>query len=175
MMHETDGSIGAQHQIKSNLISLMGTEKTEEFFKKWRDNHFTKRDVDSLASWGFNSIRVPLHYNLFTLPIQDEPNAGEDTWIEEGFTIIDKVLDWAKPHNMYVILDLHAAPGGQGKNTDISDYDPNKPSLWESEQNKNKTIALWKRIAERYKDNDQTQMSKCKQTKIQTNKKQKQL
>ena len=35
MMHETDGSIGAQHQIKSNLISLMGTEKTEEFFKTW--------------------------------------------------------------------------------------------------------------------------------------------
>ena len=32
MMHETDGSIGAQHQIKSNLVSLMGAEKTEEFF-----------------------------------------------------------------------------------------------------------------------------------------------
>ena len=154
MMHETDGSIGAQHQIKSNLISLMGTEKTEEFFKKWRDNHFTKRDVDSLAKWGFNSIRVPLHYNLFTLPIQDEPNAGEQTWIEEGFTIIDNVLEWAKPHNMYVILDLHAAPGGQGRNTDISDYDPSKPSLWESELNKSKTVALWKKIAERYKDNE---------------------
>ncbi len=154
MMHETDGSIGAQHQIKSNLISLMGAEKTEEFFKKWRDNHFTKRDVDSLAKWGFNSIRVPLHYNLFTLPIQEEPNVGEQTWIEEGFTIIDNVLDWAKPHNMYVILDLHAAPGGQGRNTDISDYDPSKPSLWESELNKSKTVALWKKIAERYKDNE---------------------
>ena len=154
MMHESDGSIGAQHQIKSNLISLMGTEKTEEFFKKWRENHFTKKDVDSLASWGFNSIRVPLHYNLFTLPIQDEPISGQNTWIEEGFTIIDNILDWAKPHNMYVILDLHAAPGGQGRNTDISDYDPDKPSLWESEQNKNKTIALWRKIADRYKDNE---------------------
>ena len=154
MMHETDGSIGAQHQIKSNLVSLMGAEKTEEFFKKWRENHFTKRDVDSLASWGFNSIRVPLHYNLFTLPIQEEPTAGENTWLEEGFSIIDNVLDWAKPHNMYVILDLHAAPGGQGRNTDISDYDPNKPSLWESEQNKSKTVALWRKIAERYKDNE---------------------
>ena len=154
MMHETDGSIGAQHQIKSNLVSLMGAEKTEEFFKKWRENHFTKRDVDSLASWGFNSIRVPLHYNLFTLPIQEEPSAGENTWLEEGFSIVDNVLDWAKPHNMYVILDLHAAPGGQGRNTDISDYDPNKPSLWESEQNKSKTVALWRKIAERYKDNE---------------------
>ena len=154
MMHETDGSIGAQHQIKSNLVSLMGAEKTEEFFKKWRENHFTKRDVDSLASWGFNSIRVPLHYNLFTLPIQEEPSAGENTWLEEGFSIVDNVLAWAKPHNMYVILDLHAAPGGQGRNTDISDYDPNKPSLWESEQNKSKTVALWRKIAERYKDNE---------------------
>jgi len=154
MMHETDGSIGAQHQIKSNLVSLMGAEKTEEFFKKWRENHFTKRDVDSLASWGFNSIRVPLHYNLFTLPIQEEPTAGENTWLEEGFSIVDNVLAWAKPHNMYVILDLHAAPGGQGRNTDISDYDPNKPSLWESEQNKSKTVALWRKIAERYKDNE---------------------
>ena len=154
MMHETDGSIGAQHQIKSNLVSLMGAEKTEEFFKKWRENHFTKRDVDSLASWGFNSIRVPLHYNLFTLPIQEEPTAGENTWLEEGFSIVDNVLAWAKPHNMYIILDLHAAPGGQGRNTDISDYDPNKPSLWESEQNKSKTVALWRKIAERYKDNE---------------------
>ena len=154
MMHESGGSVGAQHEIKENLVELMGTDKTEEFFKKWRENHFTKRDVDSLASWGFNSIRVPLHYNLFTLPIQDEPVSGENTWLDEGFNIIDNVLDWAKPHKMYVILDLHAAPGGQGRNTDISDYDPDKPSLWESEQNKNKTVALWRKIAERYKDNE---------------------
>ena len=154
MMHETDGSVGAQHEIKEKLTDLMGSEKTEEFFKKWRENHFTKRDVDSLASWGFNSIRVPLHYNLFTLPIQEESVSGQNTWLDLGFDIVDDILEWAKPHNMYVILDLHAAPGGQGKNTDISDYDPDKPSLWESEQNKSKTVALWKKIAERYKDNE---------------------
>jgi len=154
MMHETDGSVGAQHEIKEKLIDLMGSDKTEEFFKKWRENHFTKRDVDSLAAWGFNSIRVPLHYNLFTLPIQEEPVSGQNTWLDTGFDIVDNILEWAKPHNMYVILDLHAAPGGQGRNTDISDYDPDKPSLWESEQNKSKTVALWKKIAERYKDNE---------------------
>ena len=104
---ESGGSVGAQHEIKEKLVDLMGTEKTEEFFKKWRENHFTKIDVDSLASWGFNSIRVPLHYNLFTLPIQEEPVSGENTWLDEGFNIVDDVLEWAKPHNMYVILDLH--------------------------------------------------------------------
>ena len=152
-MNQSAGIAGPQHEIKNKLIDLMGKEKTETFFKEWRKNHFTKRDVDSLAAWGFNSIRIPMHYNLMTLPIEEEPVVGENTWIEEGFTIIDNVLDWAKPHNMYVILDLHAAPGGQGYNADISDYDSNKPSLWESEENQKKTVALWKKIAQRYKDN----------------------
>ena len=31
MMHESGGSVGAQHEIKEKLVDLMGTEKTEEF------------------------------------------------------------------------------------------------------------------------------------------------
>ena len=151
---QSAGLAGPQHEIREKLTELMGSDKTDEFFQKWRDNNFTKRDVDSLAAWGFNSIRIPMHYNLFTLPIQDEPESGKDTWLDTGFDIIDKVLEWSLPHNMYVILDLHAAPGGQGKNADISDYDDTKPSLWESDENKRKTVALWTKIAERYKDNE---------------------
>ena len=153
-MNQSAGIAGPQHEIKNKLIELMGEVKTETFFKEWRKNHFTKRDVDSLAAWGFNSIRLPMHYNLMTLPIEDEPIPGEQTWIEEGFTIIDNLLEWVKPHDMYVILDMHAAPGGQGYNQDISDYDPNKPSLWESKANQDKLVALWQKIAERYKDNE---------------------
>ena len=93
-----------------------------------------------------------MHYDLFTLPIQDEPVSGENTWIDLGFSMVDNLLDWCESNNMYLILDLHAAPGGQGFGSDINDYDPNLPSLWESEENKNKTIALWGKLAERYSD-----------------------
>ncbi|HSQ44927.1 MAG TPA: cellulase family glycosylhydrolase, partial [Ginsengibacter sp.] len=55
-------------------------------------------------------------------------------------------------NHMYLILDLHAAPGGQGNDINISDRDPTKPSLWQSEANQQKTIALWKKLAERYKN-----------------------
>ncbi|CAM3815130.1 cellulase family glycosylhydrolase [Pontibacter korlensis] len=34
----------------------------------------------------------------------------------------------------------------------ISDRDPSKPSLWESKANQQKTIALWRKLAERYAD-----------------------
>ena len=96
-MMQTSGIAGSQHEIKEKLIDLMGEANTETFFQKWRENHFTKRDVDSLAAWGFNSIRIPMHYNLFTLPIEEEPIAGQNTWIETGFELIDNVLSWAAP------------------------------------------------------------------------------
>jgi hypothetical protein len=110
----------------------------------------TKADVDSMAKWGFNSIRLPMHYNLYTLSIEKEPKPNENTWLSKGFAMTDSLLSWCKSNNMYLILDLHAAPGGQGNDINISDRDDTKPSLWDSELNKQKTIALWRKLAERY-------------------------
>jgi hypothetical protein len=151
MMQSSDVA-DTQHEFKDRLINLIGEEKTNEFYDAWLANHVTKKDIDSLASWGYNSVRLPMHYNLFTLPIENEPIAGQHTWLDKGFDMVDDLLDWCESNNIYLILDLHAAPGGQGANAAISDYDPSKPSLWESEGNRDKTVALWEKIADRYKD-----------------------
>ena len=151
MMQSSDVA-DTQHEFKNRLIDLIGVDKTNEFYDAWLSNHVTKKDIDSLAKWGFNSVRLPMHYNLFTLPIEAEPVKGSNTWLPKGFTIVDNLLDWCEANNMYLILDLHGAPGGQGANAAISDYDTSKPSLWESQENKDKTIALWRKLAERYKD-----------------------
>jgi len=97
-------------------------------------------------------VRLPIHYNLYTLPVEQESVAGQNTWLEKGFKMTDELLQWCKANKIYLILDLHAAPGGQGNDVNISDRDPSKPSLWQSEANQQKTIALWKKLAERYKD-----------------------
>jgi endoglucanase len=141
---------GQQHKIKAGINDLVGPEKTEQFYEMWLANHTRKIDIDSMKAWGFNSVRLPMHYNLFTLPIEKEPVEGQNTWIEKGFTMTDNLLKWCKENKMYLILDLHAAPGGQGTDMNISDRDPEKPSLWDSEANKQKTIALWRKLAERY-------------------------
>ena len=143
---------GQQYVIKEHIEELIGKEKTEEFYATWLDNHTRKVDIDSLKSWGFNSVRLPMHYNLYTLPAEDEPVEGENTWIEKGFEMTDDLLRWCETNEMYLILDMHAAPGGQGHDVNISDRDPSKPSLWESEANQQKLVALWKKLAERYKD-----------------------
>ena len=149
-MMEMSGFAAAQWDIKAKIKALIGDANTESFYNAWHANHCTKTDIDSMAAWGFNSIRLPMHYNLYTLPIEDEPVAGENTWLEKGFVMTDSLISWCKANQMYVILDLHAAPGGQGKDQAISDYNPSKPSLWESNANKQKTIALWRKLAERY-------------------------
>ncbi len=133
-----------QHTWKNKLTGLMGSANTKTFYDAWLGNHVSQADIDQIRSWGFNSVRVPLHYEYFV-------NSGTpDVWNDQGFTVLDNLISWCKTAGIYVIIDLHAAPGGQS-NSAISDYDSTKPSLWESEANKAKTVALWKKLSERYK------------------------
>ncbi|MFT3934696.1 MAG: cellulase family glycosylhydrolase [Chitinophagaceae bacterium] len=139
-----------QNQIRKHIAMLAGEDKAQAFYDSWLANHTTKADVDSLKAWGFNSIRLPMHYNLYTLPVEKEPVAGGQTWLQKGFAMTDSLLAWCKVNKMYLILDMHAAPGGQGNDLNIADRDPLLPSLWQSEANRQKMIALWKKLAERY-------------------------
>ena len=149
-MLQTASFANPQHKIRATIQALIGPANTDLFYEAWLANHFRKSDLDSLKAWGFNSVRLPMHYNLFTLPIEAEPVAGQQTWLTKGFELTDSVVSWCRQNQMYVILDLHAAPGGQGYDAGISDYDDTKPSLWESKANRDKMVALWKRLAERY-------------------------
>ena len=151
-MMQSIGGAKNQQEYRSKLELLIGETKTQQFYDAWLDNFVTEQDIDSIASWGFNSVRLPMHYNLFTLPIEDEPDSNTSTWLSKGFDMVDTLLSWCEANELYLILDLHAAPGGQGYDQGISDYDTNKPSLWESEQNKAKTVALWGELAKRYHD-----------------------
>ena len=149
-MLQLSGVASAQYDIKGKIENVIGKANTETFYNAWLASHCTKGDIDSLKAWGFNSVRLPMHYNLFTLPVEEEPIAGKNTWLTKGFDLTDSLLSWCKANEMYLILDLHAAPGAQGNDAAIADKDTTKPSLWQSEAAQQKTIALWHKLAERY-------------------------
>lgn len=144
-MLQTSAFANAQWQIRSKISALIGQTNTETFYQTYRNNYVRKVDIDSLKSWGFNSIRLPMHYNLFAA------NTTPPTYLNTGFDIIDSLLSWCKQNQIYLILDMHAAPGGQS-DEGISDYNPAYPSLWESESNKDLLVTIWRKIAEKYKD-----------------------
>jgi len=142
-MFKTSGFANSEHEFRNKIKLLVGEEKTAQLYKLYHDSHIREIDIMQLAEWGFNSIRLPMHYNKLT-------NLNNDgTYFEEGFARIDSLLSWCEKYKIYLILDLHAAPGGQNAEG-ISDYDPSIPLLWNSEQNKLVTINLWKKLAERY-------------------------
>ena len=137
--------MNAPRQINETLSELVGPDKAAEFWQQFKDNYITKADIDYIASTGANTIRLPFHYKLFT----DEDYMGL-TSEQDGFARIDSVVSWCKANDLYLILDMHDAPGGQtGDNIDDS-Y--GYPWLMESAKSQEQFAEIWTGIADRYKN-----------------------
>ncbi len=132
------------HQINEMFCQLVGPEYTAKFWKDFIDNYITLEDMEFIKSTGANTVRLPLHYKLFT----NEDFMGSND-PDLGFEILDRVIEWCKQTGLYVVVDLHCAPGGNsGDNIDDSH---GYPWLFESDAQQRKTCELWKKIADRCK------------------------
>jgi hypothetical protein len=141
MWHLNEGGPESPREIEALVTELIGPQRAQEFWHTYRENYITQADIHLIKQCSFNSIRVPLHYKFF------------ETDDAEGFTLLDRVIRWAHQENLYVILDMHAAPGGQtGKNIDDSD---GYPWLFSDASAQEHTVAIWQRLARRY-HNDPT-------------------
>ena len=131
--------------IDEMFCQLVGPDFTAEFWKAFKDNYITYKDVRFIKSTGSNTIRLPFHYKLFT----DEDYMGL-TVAQDGFARIDSVVNWCRQEGLYLILDMHDAPGGQtGDNIDDS-Y--GYPWLFESEVSQKLYCDIWRKIADYYKN-----------------------
>jgi endoglucanase len=171
-----EGCPGTQWQMKRQYLNEgQSIGQVEAFYAAWRDRFITKADIDYIASLGFNSVRLPMHYELFltteqravrnavitNLPVgHDAYKAALRQWVDngelfvdpqaDGFKMIDRLIVWCEANGMYVILDLHAAPGAQGSDLNIADgfYANN---LWQFPVFQDVTNQLWLSISNRYK------------------------
>ena len=133
------------HLIDQAFREMVGPDFTNYFWKLFKDNYITRKDIQYIKKTGMNSIRIPFHYKLFTN--EDYMGLSEN---QDGFQRIDSLLAWCREAGIYVILDMHDAPGGQtGDNIDDS-Y--GYPWLMTSEASQAKFVEIWKKIAEHYKD-----------------------
>jgi len=139
------GDISSPRLINQVITELVGPDAASAFWRKYLDVYITAEDIHYLKTVGVNSLRIPFNYRLFT----DETYLGGQGE-SRGFMLIDRVVGWCKKEGIYVILDMHAAPGGQtGDNIDDG-Y--GYPFLFESEESQALTAAIWKKIAAHYKN-----------------------
>ncbi len=138
----------AHYDTLEVLIERFGAEKTAEIEKVFMDNFITEDDIAQIEKLGFNCVRVPFWYRNFM---------NEDgTWLttdhndNPGFQRIDWLIEQCAKYGIYIILDMHGAPGGQSKN-----HSTGKAGRNELYEEKMETcVELWTTIAERYKDNE---------------------
>ncbi len=139
-MLQTSGFANSPTAFRTVVTNLVGSANADQFFTLYRQKYVQRKDIDSLARWGFNSVRLPMHFNLLS--------SAPGVYLEPGFATVDSLLSWCETNQIYLILDLHCAPGGQNDGN-ISDYQ-GFPSLWDSQDFQTWTTQLWKTLAERY-------------------------
>ena len=139
------GQVNSPRWISDLLSELVGPSDAAAFWQKYLDAYVREPDVHFLRAIGANSLRVPFNYRLFT----NESYLGSSD-ATRGFALIDRLVEWCRKEQLYLILDMHAAPGGQtGDNIDDG-Y--GYPWIFDSETDQAEAAAIWKKIAAHYAD-----------------------
>ncbi|MEF2964482.1 cellulase family glycosylhydrolase [Paenibacillus sp. M1] len=132
-------------RIERMIEQLIGKEKAARFWHEYYNAHTAEADIRRIAEEGFNSVRLPI--NARFLIEEEEPLRLKP----EHLQLLDRMIGWCKQYGLYVILDLHGAPGGQ-TGTNIDDSERDLPELFVNEGHRKAAVELWAALAERYKD-----------------------
>ncbi|KAK3309291.1 glucan 1,3-beta-glucosidase [Chaetomium strumarium] len=140
------GYSGHEHEHRVALAEVLGKEKAAFFFDRLIHHFFTDADAALFVSLGLNCLRVPFNYRHFM--DDDNPNVIKP----EGFALLNRVVDICGRHGIYVVLDLHAVPGGQNQDWH-SDSGLSRALFWEFRDFQDRAVQLWRAIAAHYAGN----------------------
>jgi aryl-phospho-beta-D-glucosidase BglC (GH1 family) len=90
----------------------LGQDAGDAAFKKHWDSWITEQDLDTMKSYGINTVRVPVGYWM----VEETVWRDSEHFPRGGLQYMDRLAEWAASRNIYVILDLHGAPGAQEPN-----------------------------------------------------------
>lgn len=131
--------------METAVAEICGEEYAKEFMPKWMRANISEKDLACFKKLGFNSIRLALSARLF---LKEGPGIYFN---EENFAYLDEMIDLCEKHGLYVILDMHAACGGQS-GVSCDDGYANVPLMFMSEEDQERTMILWEKMAEKYRD-----------------------
>ena len=139
--------INDERTLWTVLAKRFGDEKMRVLQDAYRGQWICEDDFKVLAAMGVNLVRIPFWYGLL------EDDSSPYKYREDGFKYLDNAVEWGARHKVYCLLDLHGAPGGQSRASHTGEA--NRNELWSNEEFQKRTVALWKAIADRYKDKPQ--------------------
>lgn len=114
-------------------------------FDKYDELHFksfiTKKDIEYIASLGFDHVRVPVDYNV----LEDE----EGNIIDSGFKYLTDCRNWCEEYGLNMLIDLHEC---FGYSFDPLKKDMDRKKFFYDDALQERFLKLWSKIAETFKD-----------------------
>ncbi len=132
-----------------------GTQKG--YFLSWlhQMTWIMETDIEEIASFGINTVRVPVGYWILTGSDAHKGSASKDAQVFAPYSLVflDMLInDWALKHNVAVLVDLHAHQGSQN-GRDHSAAPGRRVVTWSnSPENVQNSIDVATFLAARYKD-----------------------
>jgi hypothetical protein len=116
-------------------------------YREFNHEHFrafiTRPDIEQIAAWGFDHVRLPIDYPVL------ESDESPGVYREDGFQYIDSCVEWCKSAGLGVIFDLHHAPGYSFNNT-LKSETQHLNVLFDQPAAQQRFISLWEAIVRRY-------------------------
>ena len=133
------------HVIRHAFREVLGEAAEHAFWDRYMDSYLAEEDFAYLRDLGFNHVRLAFDYRHLESDLQ--PFA----YRESGFALLERVIDWCRRQGLYVLLDLHAAPGCQAADWNAGSAN-GEALFWDVRDFQDRAVALWAEIARRYRD-----------------------
>lgn len=102
------------YEAESDCVQALGSDVAQAFLTHW-DTWISKPDLARMHSYGINTIRVPIGWWM------DEALVNPGEYFPKGAVpYLERVCEWAAESGFFVIIDLHALPGGQVANNSFA-------------------------------------------------------
>lgn len=128
------------------LEKRFGSYGAKQLAQKYYENFIAPSDIKFVKKLGANCVRIPLRYRYLC----KKDSCKDDIDFEK----LDAVIEKCRKAGLYVILELHSAPGYQ--NTDSACGSNDKSILFDSGKDgfeaRNATIRFWTQVASHYRD-----------------------
>ena len=132
--------------VFASLESRFGRYGARQLIKKHNEGFITPADLKYIRKLGANCVRIPLRYRY----LYRKENCKGDI----DFERLDFLVEKCKKLGIYVIFDLHSAPGFQNASSSCGTGD--ESILFNSGKDgfeaRNAVIRLWTQVAVHYKD-----------------------
>lgn len=131
--------------MRDTFEQVLGPEKARAFWSAYMDSYFSEDDMRRIRGLGFNHVRLPFSYRH----LESDTQPGH--WREDGFALLDRIVGWCRDQGLWVLLDLHSAPGCQATDWNAESAH-GEVLLWDNLDYQNRIVNLWREIARRYRD-----------------------